>query len=255
MTSFPTRSTNALARSRRALEAFENRPVIFEPLDIPLAGVFVGLDRDGELIVDRGYVRPEDEAPVDANAAEPGNDIGENEGNGAATHAVITIGGEPAQPEDEDDDGEAVKPLPERLVMELTAHRTLALRDALAANPHVAVTALLHKLVRDTFSQVRAEGAVVEANVHRVHFREQGKDLPDTPYAQALTERHENWKADIPSDDEALWAWIEGLDDASRHALLAHCVSFGVNALLRAAQPVRCERHHPTGPRPAYGRS
>jgi ParB family chromosome partitioning protein len=29
----------------------------------------------------------------------------------------------------EDEDDEALKPLPERLVMELTAHRTLALRE------------------------------------------------------------------------------------------------------------------------------
>ena len=45
----------------------------------------------------------------------------------------------------------SIKPLPDRLVTELTAHRTLALRDALADNPHVAMTALLHKLVSDTF--------------------------------------------------------------------------------------------------------
>ena len=33
------------------------------------------------------------------------------------------------------------KPLPDRLVTELTAHRTLALRDALANNPAVAFQA------------------------------------------------------------------------------------------------------------------
>lgn len=233
----PDEIDQRLGEIETALEAFESRPVIFEPLDIPLAGVFVGLDRDGDLILDRGYVRPEDEASVDAGTEET-SDGSEDEDDGvAANRTVITIGGEPAQPEDEDDEGEAVKPLPERLVMELTAHRTLALRDAVAANSHVAVTALLHKLVRDTFSQIRAEGAAIEAVVHRVHFREQGKDLPDTPYAQALTERHENWKADIPSDDDALWDWIDGLDDASRHALLAHCVSFGVNALYERPNP------------------
>ena len=47
--------------------------------------------------------------------------------------AVITIGGRPSEPEEDEDD--AVKPLPERLVVELTAHRTLALRDAVANNP------------------------------------------------------------------------------------------------------------------------
>ena len=63
--------------------------------------------------------------------------------------AVITVGGEAAEPEEDEDD--AIKPLPDRLVIELTAHRTLALRDAVANNPHVAMTALLHKLVVDTF--------------------------------------------------------------------------------------------------------
>ncbi|MBE7184325.1 MAG: hypothetical protein INR68_07965 [Methylobacterium mesophilicum] len=47
-----------------------------------------------------------------------------------------------------------MKPLPERLMQELTAHRTLALRDAVATNPRVALTALLHKLVTDLFVRV-----------------------------------------------------------------------------------------------------
>ncbi len=34
----------------------------------------------------------------------------------------------------------------------------------------------------------------------------------------------------MPNDDVALWDWIAALDDASRSGL-AHCVSFGVNAL------------------------
>ena len=60
--------------------------------------------------------------------------------------AVITVGGAPAEPvEDEDDD--TVKPLPDRLITELTAHRTLALRDALANDPAVAFQAVLHNFV------------------------------------------------------------------------------------------------------------
>jgi ParB family transcriptional regulator, chromosome partitioning protein len=35
----------------------------------------------------------------------------------------------------------------------------------------------------------------------------------------------------VPADDAALWSWLVALDDASRLSLLAHCVSFGVNAL------------------------
>ena len=45
--------------------------------------------------------------------------------------AVITLGGQSPELEEEDE-ADAIKPLPDRLVTELTAHRTLALRDALA---------------------------------------------------------------------------------------------------------------------------
>jgi len=35
----------------------------------------------------------------------------------------------------------------------------------------------------------------------------------------------------MPTDEQTLWDWLVALDDASRLALLAHCVSGGVNAL------------------------
>ena len=41
---------------------------------------------------------------------------------------------------------------------ELTAHRTLALRDAVACHPQVAMTALLHKLCVDAFYQTYTPG-------------------------------------------------------------------------------------------------
>src|SRR3546814_16264717 len=50
---------------------------------------------------------------------------------------------------DAEEDG--LKPLSDRLVMELTAHRTLGLRDALANDPDTAFLAVLHALVLQTF--------------------------------------------------------------------------------------------------------
>jgi len=126
--------------------------------------------------------------------------------------------------------------LPDRLVTELTAHRTLALRDAVANNPHVAMTALLHKLVSDTFQHRMYKGAL-EASVHHVFFPVQDEALKDSPSARAVRERHEAWAGDIPADDEALWDWLAGLDGTSRIALLAHCVSYGVNALYEKPNP------------------
>src|SRR5579871_2457665 len=221
-----------LGEIETALAAFEDRPVSYDPAEIARAGVFVSIDSDGGLSVDRGYVRPEDEAPASMNTdGETGSD-GDASGGGEPSaptiqRAVIAIGG---QPEAEDDEEDAVKPLPDRLVSELTAYRTLALRDAVANNPHVAMTALLHKLCLDTF-QHTAAGNCLEASVRQVFFSIQSADLKDSPPAKAVAERHEAWKADLPKREAALWDWLSVLDDTSRAALLAHCVSFGVNAL------------------------
>jgi ParB family chromosome partitioning protein len=74
-------------------------------------------------------------------------------------------------------------------------------------------------------------GACLEASVRHVFFPVQAADLKDSPSAKAVAERHEVWKADLPTDEAALWDWLVALDDASRAALLAHCVSLGINAL------------------------
>ena len=219
-----------LGEIEEALAAFDSRPVRYEPAEIARAGVFVSIDADGHLAADRGYVRPEDE-PKQVGS----EDLQEGEIGGAdetapaapAQRTVITIGGD--LPE-EDGDDDAIKPLPERLVSELTAHRTLALRDAVGNNPQVALTALLHKLCLDTF-QHSAPGGCLEASVRHVFFPAQAVDLKDSPSAKAVADRHEAWKAELPKDDHSLWDWLAALDDGRRAALLAHCVSFGVNAL------------------------
>jgi len=201
----------------------------------------VSIGAEGRLVVDRGYVRPDDEAPLvlpddetDGATAATSAQAGEP-GPSGTSRTVITVGGQPIESEDDEDD--VIKPLPERLVIELTAHRTLALRDAVASNPQIALTVLLHKLVIDTFQRTSTGGGCLEASVRHVFFPAQAADLKDSPSACAIAERHDAWKADLPQDDQALWDWLSALDDASRLALLAHCVSFGVNALYEKPNP------------------
>lgn len=230
----PDEVDHRLGEIETALAAFDARPMQFDLAEIAIGGAFVSIDANGSLSVDRGFVRPEDVPAVPvvgAHATEiDGGAVGP--ASPLVQRAVITIGGETVAQEDDEDD--VVRPLPDRLVTELTAHRTLALRDALAGNPHVAMTALLHKLVVDTFQHRSAPGCL-EASVRHVFFPVQAEELKDSPSAKAVTERHEAWKADLPADDDALWDWLAALDDASRMALLAHCVSYGVNALYEKA--------------------
>lgn len=233
----PDEVDQRLGEIEAALDAFHNRPPSFEPAEVTQAGAFVSIDSAGSLKVERGFVRPEDEAPIEpevpAGGTEGNEAIVASGGDGQTApvvqRAVITIGGA-TEPEPEEDEG--LKPLPERLMQELTAHRSLALRDAVANNPHVALTALLHKLVTDTFVRSSTAGGCLEVSVRHVFFAVQAADLKDSPSARGVDARQKAWAADIPlADDEALWDWLDALDQASRLALLAHCVSYGVNAL------------------------
>jgi len=158
--------------------------------------------------------------------------------DGPIAHAVrpvvVTMGGQPVPSEEDEEDG--IKPLPERLMTELTAHRTLALRDALAHHPRIAMTALLHKLVSDIFHQRSANG-VLEAQVRHIFFPAQSEELGDSLSVKSVDERNELWKCRVPADDTALWDWLTALDEEARMALLAHCVSYGVNALYERPNP------------------
>ncbi|MCA0421828.1 MAG: ParB N-terminal domain-containing protein [Proteobacteria bacterium] len=231
-----------LGEIERMLGAFDSRPMTFDPEQFGRAGAFVSIDSDGSLLVERGFVRQEDEqraVPAGAPSSGAVEDDAPMEGDRSDTRvAVINMAGENRGQEDDEDEGDAIKPLPERLVIELTAHRTLALRDAVANNPRIAMTALLHKLVTDCFVSC-ASGAALETAVRHIHLPIQAADLADSLPAQNIDARHAGWKADMPlgQGDDVLWDWLHALDEASRQALLAHCLSFGVNALYERPNP------------------
>jgi ParB family chromosome partitioning protein len=238
----PEEVDQRLGEIERQLSAFDSRPMAFDPDQVGRAGAFVSIDSDGTLLIERGFVRPEDEQRVapagEASDDDPDGTASMDADSSEGRAAVISMGGEPRPSEDDEDEGDAMKPLPERLVIELTAHRTLALRDAVANNPRIAMTALLHKLGTDCFVS-RASGAALEANVRDIHLPVQAADLADSYPAQNIDARHAGWRADMPlgQGDDILWDWLHALDEASRQALLAHCLSFGVNALYERPNP------------------
>jgi len=247
---YPEEIDTRLGELRTAMEALEQRPLIFDATEVALAGVFVTLDRDGCLAVYRGYVRPEDE-PRDESAVQTvgdseamgqGADVGASGWQPSAVSSagtVITSGGQPIGADlSEDEDDGALKPLPERLLMELTAHRTLALREAVGRSPNVALTLLLLKLVTDTFRTSGALGSCVEFSVRHVYMSAQSPELKDSAVAKSVDARHAAWEEDLPlGDDAALWDYLTVLDQGGRLALLAHSLSFGINALHEKVNP------------------
>jgi len=237
----PETVDHRLAEIEELLAALDERPVTFDPAEVARAGAFVSIGAEGRLRVARGYVRPEDELPIEPEPeleAEADASAGAD-ADGAEPAASPRVGAEseaiPAGPEaaaePEEEDG--IKPLPDRLLTELTAHRTLALRVALGEHRDVAFLAALHVLCLKLFYGYGLNSCL-ELDVKSVAFTAQAPGLNDTVLARTLTARHQDWLAKLPSQAEDLWGTLAGLGALSRETLFAHCVGLSVNAVHEA---------------------
>jgi ParB family chromosome partitioning protein len=224
-------------RDLDVVAAFDERPVTYDPAEIARAGAFVSIDGSGSLRVERGYVRPEDEPPVvvstaDApDAVEPPPEAPTSDPDDVATPETGSAG--PAAPVEAPEEDEGIRPLPDRLLTELTAHRTLALRDALANDPPTAFLAALHVLCLKLFYRYGLDSCL-EIDPKSALFSAQAPGLADTASARAIEARHAAWQAQLPKEPGELWTALSGFEADSREALFAHCVALTVNAVHEA---------------------
>jgi ParB family chromosome partitioning protein len=225
-----------LGEIETALGEYEQRPLVYDPSEIARAGVFISIGSDGTLRVERGYVRPEDEEPVAAAEGEETEEDGSESSAGTATrpngasatsHGASSPAGHP--PTESDEENEGFRPLSDRLLTELTSHRTLALREAVANDPDTAYLAILHALCLKLFYRLGLDSCL-EVDAKSVLFGSQVEGLGDMPYATAIDARHGAWSAQLPKDTADLWDVLCGLDSDSRQALFAHCVALTINA-------------------------
>jgi ParB family chromosome partitioning protein len=226
----PEEVDQRLSELETALEAFDDRPVVYDPGDVVCAGVFLSIDSNGDLKVERGYVRPEDERPVQPVEGDDADSPAAGEPSPAVERSVVTVGAPPAEAGVDVDEDDGLRPLSERLITELTAHRTLALRDALANDPSVAFTAVLHALCLQTFYRMPS-GTCLEVSARSARFGTQAPGLSDSTSAKAIETRHQQWADMLPKDDGALWQTLIAFDRDRQAVLFAHCASLTVNGV------------------------
>ena len=234
----PPEVDQRLAELEAEIERIDGLRHAYDPDEIGRGGVFLVLNHDGEARIERGFIRPEDEAPEPEEEA--GAD-GEAIIDGVRVNAdgeIVGEGGEydedgnhvsalDAEDEETEEDG---KPLSDSLVRDLTAHRTLALRLALGEQPDMALIAVTHALAAQTFYR-GVDAHALEIRPISASLGGHADGIEDTAAAKALADRHAGWAADMPRDVAELWGFIAGLDHASVMALFAHCAAQTVNAL------------------------
>lgn len=221
---------NRLTELGNELDAINDRPHILDPEEIARGGVFISLGAGGDLKIERGFVKPEDEPAVDDEEDHETDDDELDADDAASDTGGVTIDGKNLAVEQEEED-DKLRPLPDRLIEDLTATRTVALRNALANNPAVAYVAALHALVLQTFYRY-SKNSCLEITVQSTTFG-QTYGLGDTAWAKEIDQRHEAWGQDLPQSPRDLWDFLMAMDDASRQALFAHSVSLSLNAVVQ----------------------
>ena len=215
-----------LAEIEAAVDAIDDRPKAFEDDEKAIAGALVAIDSSGNLRVERGFVRSEDEPAVEPDATDEGA-----QATGETSAAANDDDEHGDQDEPELDEG--LKPISDRLMTELTAHRTLALRHALGGNPQIAFIAALHALTLKVFYRYGTESCI-EIDLKSVGFGAQAPGIGDTKLAEAFDKRHRDWAEAMPKEPEDLWDALVAFDGDRQASLFAHCISLSVNAMYEA---------------------
>src|SRR5690606_19867406 len=116
-----------LAELEAEIERIDAKRHAYDPDEIARGGAFVVVAHNGDVRIERGFIRAEDEAPEpEPEEAEGGETIIDGvrvNGDGE----ILDADGEgddlsEAEPEPEEEAGDAGKPLPDSLIRNLTAH-------------------------------------------------------------------------------------------------------------------------------------
>lgn len=207
------------------IDAISAKRYAYDANVIAHGGVFVVLNHNGVPRLERGFVRPEDEAladpqPVECEGEALDPEAAEDEQAGDCDEGQ----------EMEEEDEEPGKPISDSLTRNLSAHRTLALRVAVGERPDLALIALTHTLTAQLFYSC-TEAGCLEVRPTVTPLGSHAEGIEDTPLAAKANEAREAWAQRMPRDVADLWCFIVGLDAENRLALLAHCASRTVNAL------------------------
>ncbi|QSR17290.1 ParB/RepB/Spo0J family partition protein [Novosphingobium sp. KA1] len=230
----PDEVDQRLAELEAEIERIDAKRHAYDADEIARGGVFVILNHDGTARIERGFIRAEDEAPEPEEAESATYEV---DGVMVNEDGVI-VGDEGNEDErsdsaletEEEEAGDAGKPLSDLLIRDLTAHRTLGLRLALGEQPDTALVAVVHALAAQTFYR-GGEASCLEIRLSSAYLASHADGIEDTPAAKALADRHAEWASDMPRDVADLWAFVAGLDHVSLMALLAHCASLTINAV------------------------
>ncbi|AXL51155.1 ParB family protein [Paraburkholderia caffeinilytica] len=220
------RLNDEIERVNAAIIALESRALVWDAQQMAEAGTFVIVGPQGELVIERGLVRRENSAALDAA--------------GATVTGMATAEG----PDTGSTKAPKVKPVHSaKLCQRLTAHRTAAVHAELVAQPAVALAAMLHYLIPkalpEHYGHVSSHGylALSGENNHDSLLRV-ADDLPASPAWNAIETHRERWIAELPAKRGDLLPWLIEQDPGTTLLeLLAFCTGTLLDGIAGEEKP------------------
>lgn len=219
----PEEIDQRMGELEREMADIDERSALFDPSETGHAGVFVSIEHDGGLRLEAGYVRAEDRAALMASAAgglvvsSGGSETGDTAGS--------------SSPDCEEVEIESATRLSDRLTSELTAYRTLALREKLADDPDTALLAATHVLALKAFYRFASSDTCLEIDLRSTGLATTAPDIGETALATGMDARQARWATLLPKSPGDLWEALVGFDADSLASLFAFCVATSINAL------------------------
>jgi len=185
------------------IEKMQEEFLVPDPAYKGLAGVIVTIDNSGEILIHRGLIRPEDKQTAAKTAREEKKNNPESEGQ--FVHS-------------------------ERLTRQLTAHRTVAMQEALTSKPFVALAAITAKLVDSVFGTF--EDSVLQVRVEHTNLKNFAPDITESRAMKSLMEKHEKWANKLTEAGEtSLLEWLLAQPQELIIELLAFCMAQSLNTV------------------------
>ncbi|MDK2748719.1 MAG: ParB/RepB/Spo0J family partition protein [Brevundimonas sp.] len=214
-----------LAEIDKALQAFG--PGLDYPAEVKArAGVIVLLGHDGQARYERGLVRPEDAVGDPTSDPEVPD---EEDGAGEGASAFHGDTDETPGAADAADEGRA--PLSDRLVLDLTTHRTMGLRDAVQAAPDMALIVVVHALALQVFYPAWGVWTPLQLRLSVAGLERLAPGVSDSPAGRRVADRLERWGARLPREARDLWAALTPLPPSDLLDLMACCAGVGLYAV------------------------
>ena len=126
---------------------------------------------------------------------------------------------------------EGLAPLSERLLIDLTAHKTMGLRDAVQADVAAALATVVHAMALQVIYPGYGDFTPLQLRLSAGELERLAPGVGDSPAGRRVTDRLEAWGARLPERAEDLWEVLASMRRGDLLDLLACCAGVGLHAV------------------------